>query len=241
MERLQAYADCFNIPHALFLDDALNEDSSAFQDMVMSCRNDAEKNEENDFFWATPQLKAAYMEFNSTHYLNRLLALMGGVYDCYWLANQDDEVLVRSALYIHGIRQGRLESKAAYNDHGAESHVHSVFYRWNKNLHMASFSDENQAVAYCMFIDPLSFRTIEYEKPFSLQGRCLSDDGMVSFLPATSYLLMNQLNISKEHVQEAYDALVRDVFASPFVHKGDKQFSALKAQALAPGMSQGRV
>jgi len=227
IERLDAYSKCLNLPKDVLSNNDLSAESSKFRNILLSHCNEETYNSGIAMF-DNPLIVHAHEKYNNYEQLYDLLGIISGTYECFWIESEKSNYILKCSLSIDEIKNGCISARACYMYYDVEHHIEPTFFRWNKNLHMFYFSDQHSSMSHLMFLDPLSFRTIQYRKEFYLKGKQLSDNGLINSLPTVSYVYFKKIEDAK------YEDITKNITINPHIHENDENFEEIKKMILSP-------
>ena len=125
-----------------------------------------------------------WLEFNRPGYIQRMFALMGGVYRMHYVLQGVDGVH-QCALWIYGAEAHRMLMRGAFVMFGKENRFEANIFRWHNNLHTHYLCENGLELGYTMTVDPLRHNIVRQRTPFWLHGTGMTDRGLVDNRPIT--------------------------------------------------------
>lgn len=148
------------------------------------------------------QFSGSWLEYNRPEYVQRMFALMGGVYRMSYVL-QGVEGIHQCALWIYAAEAHRMLMRGVFVMFGRENELEANIFRWHNNLHTHYLCNNGLELGYTMTVDPLRHNLVRLRTPFWLHGTGMTDRGLMDNRPVTFLFRKEQIPCPEGMTREA--------------------------------------
>jgi len=228
LERLAAYAQCLGLPQRHF--GSPQTDIRALLALSGQTRAAWDHAPTPDF---GAVFQDEYRAYNAPHYIDRLFALIGGVYRVHYGLSHSNHIH-NCAFWLHTQEEHRILGRGFFVIFGLENRFTSITYRWHNNLHTHYLCDNHKEFGHIILPDPLRHNLIARRAPFWLSGNGVTDSGLADNAPTTVALRMEKRPAAEQAACEAlWERECAAVRKRPSTSRDEADFAVLH-DVLAP-------
>lgn len=228
-ERLAAYARCLGLSPGALL--APETDLAA---LLGAARRGRASTEPAVALGFGPAFQDEYPAFNSPAYLEKLFALLGGVYRVHYTLPIADFVN-RCVFWVHRVADGCLSARGLFMRFGLDNPFQATIFRWHNNLHVSYLCDNKKELGHFLIVDPLRHNLVARRDPFWLKGQGVTDSGLADNMPVSFAFRMQKLLTPDEGgLGGLWDRECADLRRRPSILPGDAEYESERAEVVSP-------
>ncbi len=227
--RLDKYAEFFQVPPALFVDTAISPSSPEFSCEILKSRHLVRTCPASAFPVHDAPALERFVEQNQEKMLYELHKTIAGIYTLYYKDAACD-ILWRGAVMIAGQFEGGLQAVGSLATDGGMVDFKGNLFRWHNCLHIQCHSSDYQILGYMMTPDPLQSLSIRLRTPFCMKFYGVTENLGLSMEPqrlAAWAVRHPDAGTEAEEAESAYRERCRHVAEHPVLLTDDVLYAAV--------------